>query len=160
MNQAMFEFVEGKIGADIWYYMSENPDAIDLLEANQDKINWNGLSANPAAIDLLKANPDKIEWERLAINPRIHEVVDYLMSLGSRVPQLDTSERLHEKVQSIEFEIDQLRETICEKKALLLNLVKSEDIKKLMSLEDAIETKNALLTELSELETNIAHLLT
>ena len=34
-----------KIG---WQFLSENPCAIYLLEANQDKIRWVNLSANPA----------------------------------------------------------------------------------------------------------------
>jgi hypothetical protein len=39
-----------------------------LLEANQDKIDWNHLSANPSAIHLLEANPDKINWSELSCN--------------------------------------------------------------------------------------------
>jgi hypothetical protein len=43
-----------------WKELSSNPNAIELLKANQDKINWEKLSANPNAIDLLRSNPDKI----------------------------------------------------------------------------------------------------
>jgi hypothetical protein len=47
-----------------WEYLSENPNAIDLLKENQDKIDWARLSINPndEAIELLKANRDKIWW--------------------------------------------------------------------------------------------------
>ena len=52
-----------------WGYLSKNPAAIHLLEANQDKIHWGCLSQNPAAIHLLKANRDKIDWGYLSLNP-------------------------------------------------------------------------------------------
>jgi hypothetical protein len=46
---------------------------LNLLKANQDKINWSYLSLNPAAIHLLEKmleeNPDKIRWEKLSGNP-------------------------------------------------------------------------------------------
>ena len=42
--------------------MSENPNAIHLLEQNKDKINWDKLSENPNAIHLLEQNKDKINW--------------------------------------------------------------------------------------------------
>ncbi len=51
------------------YYLSKNPYAIDVVRANQNKINWTGLSSNPAAIDLLEANQDKIDWKELSKNP-------------------------------------------------------------------------------------------
>lgn len=51
--------------------LSWNPNAIDLLTANQDKIDWDMLSRNPNAIDLLMANPDKIDWFWLSWNPSI-----------------------------------------------------------------------------------------
>ena len=59
-----------KIG---WQFLSENPSAIHLLEANPEKIAWWGLSQNPSAIHLLEANPEKIYWKRLSINPSIFE---------------------------------------------------------------------------------------
>jgi hypothetical protein len=36
--------------------LSGNPNAIPLLEANQEKINWVRCSANPKGIDLLVQN--------------------------------------------------------------------------------------------------------
>jgi len=38
----------------------------DWIDIN--KINWDFLSLNKNAIELLKANPDKIDWEELFIN--------------------------------------------------------------------------------------------
>ena len=56
-----------------WYWLSQNPNAIHLLERNFDKINWAYLSINPNAIYLLEqvleANPDKIVWNTLSLNP-------------------------------------------------------------------------------------------
>ena len=56
-----------------WKGLSENPNAIDLLEKNLDKINWSVLSSNPNAIHLLEQHQDKINWERLSYNPSIFE---------------------------------------------------------------------------------------
>jgi hypothetical protein len=84
-----------------WKYLSANPNAIELLKANPQKINWEGLSANssqyaiemlkaypkkidwfylstnqnPYAIELLKANPEKIDWEGLSGNPNAIELL-------------------------------------------------------------------------------------
>jgi hypothetical protein len=54
-----------------WSKLSENPNAIYLLEANKDKIDWTGLSSNPSprAIHLLETNKDKIHWYGLSRNP-------------------------------------------------------------------------------------------
>ena len=60
-----------------WTYLSMNPNAIHLLEANPDKIHWTYLSMNPNAIHFLEANPDKIYWSCLSSNPSIFEL-DYL----------------------------------------------------------------------------------
>ena len=46
-----------------------NPNAISILENNQDKVDWNQLSQNPNAIDLLDKNQDKISWYYLSKNP-------------------------------------------------------------------------------------------
>jgi len=51
--------------------LSFNPNAIHLLEENQDKIDWSDLSQNPNAIHLLEQNIDKIHWYWLSRNPSI-----------------------------------------------------------------------------------------
>jgi hypothetical protein len=53
------------------YTLSINPNAIELLTNNQDKIVWDNLCLNPNAIDLLKENEDKINWYNLSQNPSI-----------------------------------------------------------------------------------------
>ena len=54
-----------------WSSLSKNPNALDLLEKNQNKINWYNLSLNPNAIEFLKKNANKINLFSLAliINP-------------------------------------------------------------------------------------------
>ncbi len=60
-----------KFNNSAWVYWSHYARSIHLLEANQDKINWQELSYNPAAIHLLKANQNKINWQGLTYNPAI-----------------------------------------------------------------------------------------
>jgi hypothetical protein len=54
-----------------WTSLSSNPNAIEILVANNKKINWSSLSSNPNAIDILEANQDKIDWKILSLNPSI-----------------------------------------------------------------------------------------
>ena len=42
-----------------------------MLKKNQDKINWCWLSQNPNAIEILKENQDKINWFAFSSNPNI-----------------------------------------------------------------------------------------
>ena len=51
-----------------WFFLSSNPNAIDLLERNLDKVVWSELSSNKNAIHLLEKNPEKIDWRRLSLN--------------------------------------------------------------------------------------------
>ena len=50
-------------------YLSENPNAISLLEENFSKINWYNLSQNKNAIHILEKNLNKIDWVYLSLNP-------------------------------------------------------------------------------------------
>jgi len=59
-----------------WDALSSNPNAIHLLESNQDKINWSNLSKNPSAIHLLKANQHKIDWSNLSKNPNAIDLLE------------------------------------------------------------------------------------
>ena len=55
----------------IWYELSLNPNAIELLIANPTKIDWELISRNPNAIKLLKANPTKINWDKYISSNRM-----------------------------------------------------------------------------------------
>ena len=59
-----------------WHSLSFNPNAIEILEKNEDKIDWHVLSSNPGAIKLIEANQNKIIWDLLSGNPSIFEL-DY-----------------------------------------------------------------------------------
>ena len=54
-------------------WLSGNPNAIDILKTNLEKIDWLELSCNPNAMDMIKANPNKINWKWLSKNPSIFE---------------------------------------------------------------------------------------
>ena len=43
-----------------WYALSNNPNAIHILEKNLDKVSWYWLSDNPNAIHILEKNLDKV----------------------------------------------------------------------------------------------------
>ena len=53
------------------FNLSNNLNAIHLLEQNPEKIDWNCLSINSNAIQLLEQNPEKINWFLLSKNPSI-----------------------------------------------------------------------------------------
>ena len=59
-----------------WEFLSENPNAIHVLEKNLDKIVWRYLSENPNAIPLLEKYPDNICWYWISQNQSIFEI-DY-----------------------------------------------------------------------------------
>ena len=60
-----------------WYSLSENPNVIELLKENPDKIDWDCLlrNPNPEAFELLKQNPDKIVWGSLEKNKQCIELM-------------------------------------------------------------------------------------
>jgi hypothetical protein len=66
----LLERNQDKIG---WTQLSSNPNAIYLLEQNPDKFHGDFLSSNPKAIHLLKQHPEKIYWYYLSTNPSIFE---------------------------------------------------------------------------------------
>ena len=45
-----------------------NPNAIELLEKNPNKIYWTSVSSNLNAIDFLKNNQNKLDWYSLSQN--------------------------------------------------------------------------------------------
>ena len=53
-----------------------NPNAISILEKNQDKIDWNSLSGNPNAMHLLENNPDKIYWHYFSANTNAISILE------------------------------------------------------------------------------------
>ena len=64
----VYIYINFGITTKIKTFLSGNPNAIDILKTNQDKIIWYNLSKNPNAIELLEANQDKINWYNLSLN--------------------------------------------------------------------------------------------
>ena len=59
-----------------WYYLSQNPNAIHILEQNLDKVDWHNLSCNPNAIHILEQNLDKVSWPDLSANPNAIPILE------------------------------------------------------------------------------------
>ena len=58
---------------------SQDPKAIQLLEKNVDKIDWNFLSSNESAIHILEQNVDKIVWTVLSRNRNAIQLLEQNM---------------------------------------------------------------------------------
>ena len=54
--------------------LSGNPNAIHLLEANPNKINWNKLSSNPNALHLIT----QIDYRSIKTHICMEELIAYL----------------------------------------------------------------------------------
>jgi len=52
-----------------WHRLSQNPNAIHILEKYKSRIDWEGLSCNPNAFHILEQNKNKIVWYELSENP-------------------------------------------------------------------------------------------
>ena len=72
-----------------WYWLSENPNAIHILEQNPDKIDWHSLSMNPNAIPILEKNPDKIVWYWLSMNPNAIHMLEQTLSSHSSTSEFN-----------------------------------------------------------------------
>ena len=59
-----------------WACLSQNPNAIHILEQNLDKVDWTYLSLNPNAIHILELNLDKVDWEYLSTNPNAIHILE------------------------------------------------------------------------------------
>lgn len=53
-----------------WRYIHANPAWIDEIRASKHK-HWDAVSENPAAIDILEQNQQKIDWKAFSTNPAI-----------------------------------------------------------------------------------------
>ena len=68
-NDIAMNILQDNLSKINWDILSENPNAIKILNDNIDKINWYSLSKNPNAITILKEYPEKIKWLQLSENP-------------------------------------------------------------------------------------------
>ena len=59
-----------------WYYLSENPAAIEILGKNQKKIMWKNLSKNPKAEKLLRKNIKNADPKNVSATPELRKLLD------------------------------------------------------------------------------------
>ena len=59
-----------------WNLLSKNPNMVQVLEQNLDKIGWCSLSSNPKAISILEQNLDKVSWFAFCENPEAIHVLE------------------------------------------------------------------------------------
>jgi len=76
LNPNAIDLLENNLNEVDWDALSSNPNAIHILENNLDKVDWELLSKNPNAIDLLKKNQDKINWYWLSRNPNAIKLLE------------------------------------------------------------------------------------
>jgi hypothetical protein len=61
-----------------WNELSQNPNAISLLQRNQKIINRDDLAGNPNAIDFIYTNKIRTQgWSWLAANPNAIHILEY-----------------------------------------------------------------------------------
>ena len=73
----LIEEKQKKEESKYWSDLSANSKSMDVLEANQDKIDWDNLSQNPNAIKLMETNQSELEYEECVwANPAIFELVE------------------------------------------------------------------------------------
>ena len=61
-----------------WVALCDNksPFAIELIKSNMSHIYWATLSENPYALDLLQSYPELIDWNRLCMNPAAIDLIE------------------------------------------------------------------------------------
>lgn len=64
-----------------WTNLSANPEAIEILEENVDKIDWYYIPKNPAALHLIKGNEDKIEHLETLFENSNPEIIEHLYKI-------------------------------------------------------------------------------
>lgn len=68
MNPNFIDVIEANLDRMDNDALSMNPGAIHILEKYPERINWRFLSSEPLAIRLIEQNLDKVDWETLSNN--------------------------------------------------------------------------------------------
>ena len=73
-NKNAIDLLEANMDKINWYSLAQNEDAVHLLEANvhmfiNDNYFWSMLSINPGAIRMLEQNMRHVNWSKLSKNP-------------------------------------------------------------------------------------------
>lgn len=75
--------------------LSMNPNAIGLLERNQDRINLEFLSKNTRAEHLLKQYRDRLPWHKICSNPAGYDIIkDRLQHVDIHMFQMNSHDAL------------------------------------------------------------------
>ena len=80
------------------YWLSDNPNAIPILEQNLDKVGWDCLSRNPNAVHILEKNLDKVDWWFSSKNPN---ALHLLFSLDYKKMLENTKDFCEELVKAV-----------------------------------------------------------
>ena len=75
-NECAIDILEQNQDKIDWWWICLNPAAVHLLEERQEEIEWYFLCQNKNAINLIKQNLDKIDWEVLSRNPSAVELLE------------------------------------------------------------------------------------
>jgi hypothetical protein len=72
--------IEARIPSEkiYWHGLSDNPNALSILEKYPHKIDWIHASMNPAIVPFLEKNIDKIVWPYMCNDEMTTEVVELL----------------------------------------------------------------------------------
>lgn len=70
------EVIEANLDKIDWIMLSSNVNAIHILELHLDKVDWKLFSANKNAIHILKNNLDKVDWSWLSMNPNAIHLIE------------------------------------------------------------------------------------
>lgn len=111
-----------------WDWLSANPAAIDLLEANQEKIQWETLESNPAAVKLLKARPDKVRGWFLTANPAADDLTE-LIELKSKPSDWGFLGNNRGSIKLIESNVDKVDWDMLSKNPIAINILKANQEK-------------------------------
>ena len=73
----MKEYLDNNDDPDVWYNLSKNPFAVDILFENMSKVHIPYLSQNPhpRVIDYLSVNPSYIDWYFLSAMPEAIDII-------------------------------------------------------------------------------------
>jgi hypothetical protein len=75
-NPLAIQILENNITKIDWDELSKNPYAIQILEKNLDKVDWDELSGNPNAIHILEKNLTNVNWDGLSFNPNAIHILE------------------------------------------------------------------------------------
>jgi hypothetical protein len=90
-----------------WRYISLNTNAIHIIRKNLDKIDWDLLSKNSNAIQILEENMEKINWKNLSCNSQALHLIEKNMD---KINWIELSRNLNSGVVSLfEKEIEEIK---------------------------------------------------